>query len=105
MGYTKTCSSCSHGCNGVPDSRSDWCDECQYEPDVGFGDFTDHSYKDEYGDPVHFYSQADADTFYNGHDYSKYPKVNVPSPKRSSIVIPSLRNFIDSIYVPTSMWG
>lgn len=103
MSYSRSCYTCPHAVCGEPNGLSDWCDECQEDPDTGFGGFTDHSYKDEYEYGVHFNSQEEADSFY-GRDTEDTSTTyfNTHTPK--SNLRSTFCNFIDSRHAPMSMW-
>lgn len=64
MEYRRKCKTCKYSCCGESNPCSDICDDCQSDPDTGWGGFTDHSYIDENGSPVHFNSEQEAKAFY-----------------------------------------
>jgi hypothetical protein len=51
MGLNSNCKNCKQSVLGKPDNSSDYCDSCKYDPNTGWGGYTDHSSTDDYGRP------------------------------------------------------
>lgn len=64
----RNCSNCRYSCCGRRDALSDICDGCTSDPDTGWYGFTDHSFSDENGSPLHFDSEEEQDAFYDAFD-------------------------------------
>ena len=47
MAANDNCKKCEFNICGKPNNSSDICDECQHDPDVGWGGYTDGSDPDE----------------------------------------------------------
>lgn len=56
----RRCGSCPYkGFGSGPDPLSDICDDCQSDPDTGWGGATDHSVVNDEGHPLHYYSKEE----------------------------------------------
>lgn len=47
MAKNDKCPKCPMSVGGKPDTNSDYCDACQFDPDTGWGGYTDNSDSDE----------------------------------------------------------
>lgn len=47
MAHNDECKGCPQSCCGEPTPCSDYCDDCQNDPNTGWGGYTDHSDSDE----------------------------------------------------------
>ena len=56
----RKCINCAHSWGGERDYNSDICDSCCYNPDTGWGGFTDNSLEDS----KHFNSENERDIYY-----------------------------------------
>lgn len=66
MGKNSNCKKCSYSSQGKPDNSSDICDGCQYDPDSGWGGYTDHSSTGPHNRPEEMKSKKKKRDEYNG---------------------------------------